>query len=58
MNHLQKPDRDTDDLVMRTTTGKKNSPKIPKKWFVFGAILRTKLVRNGAIRAKFVEIRV
>ena len=39
MNHLQKPDRDTDDLVMRTTTGKKNSPKIPKKWFVFGGLV-------------------
>ena len=39
MNHLQKPDRDTDDLVMRTTTCKKNSPKIPKKWFVFGGLV-------------------
>jgi cytochrome c-type biogenesis protein len=39
MNHLQKSDRDTDDLVMRTTTGKKNSPKIPKKWFVFGGLV-------------------
>jgi cytochrome c-type biogenesis protein len=37
MNHLQKPDRDT-DLVMQTTTTKKNSPKIPKKWFVFGGL--------------------
>jgi cytochrome c-type biogenesis protein len=38
MNHLQKPDRDTDNLVMQTTIGKKNSPKIPKKWFVFGGL--------------------
>jgi cytochrome c-type biogenesis protein len=38
MNHLQKPDRDTDNLVMQTTIGKKNSPKIPKKWVVFGGL--------------------
>lgn len=38
MNHLQKPDRNTDDLVMQTTTGKKTSSKIPKKWFVFGGL--------------------
>ncbi len=38
MNHLQKPDRDT-DLVIQNTTDKKNRPKIPKKWFVFGGLV-------------------
>lgn len=38
MNHLQKPDRDT-DLVIQNTTCKKNRPKIPKKWFVFGGLV-------------------
>jgi cytochrome c-type biogenesis protein len=38
MNHLQKPDRDT-DLVIENTTGKETRPKIPKKWFVFGGLV-------------------
>lgn len=38
MNHLQKPDRNT-DLVIQNTTDKKNRPKIPKKWFVFGGLV-------------------
>jgi cytochrome c-type biogenesis protein len=38
MNHLQKPDRDT-DLVIQNIIGKKNRPKIPKKWFVFGGLV-------------------
>ena len=37
MNHLQKPDRDT-DLVIKTTIRKKKTSKIPKKWFVFGGL--------------------
>lgn len=38
MNHLQKPDRDT-DLVIENNTDKKNRQKIPKKWFVFGGLV-------------------
>jgi cytochrome c-type biogenesis protein len=38
MNHLQKPDRDT-DLVIQNTTDKKNRPKTSKKWFVFGGLV-------------------
>ncbi|OIP68429.1 MAG: hypothetical protein AUK48_15990 [Oscillatoriales cyanobacterium CG2_30_44_21] len=37
MNHLQKPDHDT-ELVTRTTTRKRKTAKIPKKWFVFGGL--------------------
>lgn len=37
MNHLQKPDRDT-EFVTQATTRKQNIPKIPKKWFVFGGL--------------------
>ena len=35
MKPLQNSDRET-DLAMRTTI--KNSPKIPKKWLVFGGL--------------------
>ncbi len=38
MKPLQNSDRNTDDLVMQTNTGKKNSPKIPKKWLVFAGL--------------------
>jgi len=52
MTHLQKPDRDT-ELVTQATTRKQNSPKIPKKWFVFGGLallgLLIALLTNGPV---------
>ncbi len=37
MNHLQKPDQETEPIV-RITKPKKNNSKIPKKWLVFGGL--------------------
>lgn len=38
MNHLQKPDQETEPIV-RITKPKKNNSKIPKKWLVFGGLV-------------------
>jgi len=37
MNHLQKPDQET-ETIARTSEHKKNNSKIPKKWLVFGGL--------------------
>lgn len=37
MRNLHNPDRDS-DVVIPTTSGKKNSFKIPKKWCIFGGL--------------------
>ena len=38
MNHLQKPDQETEPITQPTRLKKKNS-KIPKKWLVFGGLV-------------------
>jgi cytochrome c-type biogenesis protein len=52
MNHIQKPDQETEPIV-HTTRRKKNNSKIPKKWLVFGGFallgLSIVLLTNGPV---------
>ncbi len=52
MNHLQKPDQETEPITQPTRLKKKNS-KIPKKWLVFGGLvllgLAIALLTNGPV---------